>query len=141
MNFLLDSNVLSEPLRKEPDRKVRALIQQRQFDSCVSATVWEEFLFGIERQISSVKRKQLLDYRYFLEEIELPVLPFDHAAANWMSHERTRLCSEGLTPAYRDLQIAAVAAIRGLTVVTRNMKDFARFQGVRIENWFKDDPH
>ncbi len=64
------------------------------------------------------------------------MLPFDRAAAEWMGVERARLLKAGVAPAYRDAQIAAVAATRKLVVVTRNVADFRAFRGLRVQNWF-----
>jgi predicted nucleic acid-binding protein len=54
-----------------------------------------------------------------------------------MGAERARLGKRGITPAYRDAQIAAVAATHRLIVVTRNVGDFRSFSGVRVQNWFR----
>jgi tRNA(fMet)-specific endonuclease VapC len=42
----------------------------------------------------------------------------------------------GLTPAFADGQIAAVASTNQLILVTRNLKDFINFRDLTIENWF-----
>jgi tRNA(fMet)-specific endonuclease VapC len=53
-----------------------------------------------------------------------------------MAGERARLLKRGMTPPYRDAQIAAVAATQDLTLVTRNTEDYKTFRGLRMENWF-----
>lgn len=70
----------------------------------------------------------------------LLVLPYDGEAARWHARERARLERLGLTPAFVDGQIAAVAAVRGLVLVTRNVRQFEAFTDLRIENWFGADP-
>ena len=75
-------------------------------------------------------------FRDTLTEGGLEVLPFDRSAAEWMGAERARLLKAGVVPAYRDAQIAAVAATRRLVVVTRNIADFRAFRGLRVQNWF-----
>ena len=64
------------------------------------------------------------------------LLPYDSEAARWHAVERARLGRAGLTPAFVDSQIAAIAATRNLTLVTRNTRDFECFDGVRLDNWF-----
>ena len=49
-----------------------------------------------------------------------------------------RSAQAGKTPSYPDSQIAAIAAVNKLVLVTRNVDDFADFQGLLIENWFED---
>jgi tRNA(fMet)-specific endonuclease VapC len=44
--------------------------------------------------------------------------------------------NEGRTPASVDGQIAAIAAVNGLTLVTQNVTDFAAFEGLDVEDWF-----
>jgi tRNA(fMet)-specific endonuclease VapC len=48
------------------------------------------------------------------------------------------LVSAGKTPPFVDGQIAAIAAVHGLVLVTRNVRDFLSFSGVRVESWFED---
>lgn len=111
-------------------------IVARQFDWGTSATAWEEFTLGIRLLPASQRRRHLEAYRQQLLDAGLEVLPFDRHAADWMGRERARLLKKGSSPAYRDAQIAAVAATQRLTVVTRNVDYFRAFSGVRVENWF-----
>lgn len=137
MIFLLDTNVLSEPVKPRPNIRVQTHIQQRQFDVCVSATVWQEFALGIELLPPTQRRMRLVDYRHFLQQIGLEILPFDQNAAEWMAREQARLYRAGRAPVYRDLQIASVAAVHDLILITRNVRDFEHFLGIRLENWFE----
>jgi len=66
----------------------------------------------------------------------LDVLPCDRRAAEWHARQRARLVNEGRTPPYLDGQIAAIAAVNGLTLVTHNVTDFAAFEGLTVEDWF-----
>lgn len=67
-----------------------------------------------------------------------PNLAYDEAAATWHGEERARLESLGHTPPFVDGQIAAIAKVHGLTVVTTNDKDFSGFKGLAVENWSKE---
>jgi predicted nucleic acid-binding protein len=134
--FLVDTNTFSEAAKPVPNRRVLSRLVARQFDWTTSATAWEEFTAGIGVLPRSERRTRLETYRESLIDAGLDVLPFDRAAAEWMGTVRARLLKKGLTPAYRDAQIAAVAATRRLIVVTRNVQDFRRFAGVRVQNWF-----
>jgi tRNA(fMet)-specific endonuclease VapC len=136
MIFLLDTNTFCEPLKAEPSRRVISRLVARQFDWAVSATAWEEFMVGIQVLPQSARRRRLEEYRRELMASGLVVLPFDQIAADWMASERARLIRKGVTPAYRDAQIAAVAASRKLVLVTRNTRDFVLFTGLRVQNWF-----
>lgn len=75
---------------------------------------------------------------YLQEEVKarLPILPYTQEAAEWFAVERARLIPLGLTPSYADEQIAAIAAVNNLILVTRNIFDYQNFMGLTIENWF-----
>ena len=136
MIFLVDTNTFYEAAKVEPNRQVLSRLVALQFDWATSATAWEEFTAGIGALPRSERRSKLEAYRDSLIDGGIEVLPFDRAAAEWMGTERARLRKRGVTPAYRDAQIAAVAATRKLIVVTRNVRDFRAFSGVRAQNWF-----
>ena len=66
------------------------------------------------------------------------ILPYDDRAAEWHAKERARLSVKGSTPSFVDGQIAAIAQVNGLILVTRNIDDFKPFDGLKIENWHID---
>lgn len=66
-----------------------------------------------------------------------PILPYDEAAATWHGEERARLEALGQPTPLVDGQIAAIAHVNGLVLATTNAKDFARFNGLKVENWSK----
>ena len=135
LNYLLDSNILSEPTRRHPDGEVRSRLQGYRHEICTAAPILHELRYGVARMSDGARKRQLLRY---LERVLLPlmVLPYDGKAALWHAEERARLTAQGRTPSYVDGQIAAIAKINGLTLVTRNTSDFVHFADLRVENWF-----
>lgn len=83
------------------------------------------------------KRRSAIE-AYLQEEVKvkLPILPYTQEAAEWFAKEGARLIQIGLTPSYADGQIAAIAKVNNLILVTRNVADYANFQDLAIENWF-----
>ncbi|PSB18038.1 type II toxin-antitoxin system VapC family toxin [Phormidesmis priestleyi ULC007] len=77
----------------------------------------------------------LIDTNILSEPI-FPILPYGAEAAKWHAIERARLVAMGQTPAFQDGQIAAIAHVNNLILVTNNVSDFANFQALQIENWF-----
>ena len=63
------------------------------------------------------------------------ILPYDDRAAEWHAKERVRLALKGLTPTFVDGQIAAISAVNGLILVTRNVNDFKQFLRLKVQNW------
>ena len=64
-----------------------------------------------------------------------PVLEYDQRAADWHAIEKARLDAAGRTPSFTDGQIAAIACVRTMTLVTLNRRHFRNFKGLRIQSW------
>lgn len=133
--YLLDSDVVSEPTRPAPSAKVLDWLARHEGESAIAAPVWHELRFGCERLPPSRRRDSIESY---LAEVVLPSLPifdYDQRAAEWHARERARLAKVGQTPPFVDGQIAAIARVNDLTLVTRNQRDFRWFEGLRMERW------
>lgn len=135
LRYLLDTNTLSETLKPSPHRGLLRRIGEHQAEVATAAPVWHELVFGCRRLPPSQRREALEDYLYAILAPSLVVLPYDMEAAARHGEERARLASRGKTPPFVDGQIAAVALVRGLILVTRNVTDFREFAGLEIENW------
>ncbi|WP_446011043.1 PIN domain-containing protein [Candidatus Electrothrix sp.] len=134
--YLLDTNILSEPLRPQPDSSVMKQLERHYHEVATAAVVWHELRFGCCRLPVSRKRHRIEQY---LNEVVLPylsLLPYDQAAADWHAEERARLSGIGLAPPFADGQIAAIAKTHNLIVVTANIADFEHFSDIIVENWF-----
>lgn len=64
-----------------------------------------------------------------------PILPYDQEAATWHARERARHERVGRPGPYVDGPIAAIAYVHDLVLVTANVTDFARFEGLTLEGW------
>ena len=135
LRYLLDSNILSEPVRPRPSASVVERLGATLDECATTATVLHELEFGVVRLPASRRKAALTQY---LDQVvgRLPVLPYDAGAARWHARERARLSRRGKPPAFVDGQIAAVANAHGLVLVTRNVADFTIFEGLAVENWF-----
>ncbi len=67
----------------------------------------------------------------------MPILPYDAAAAEYHASERARLVALGKTPPFADGQVAAVAKVNALAIVTRNVADYQAFGAITMENWYR----
>ncbi|BDA75117.1 PilT domain-containing protein [Calothrix sp. PCC 7716] len=136
MRFLLDTNILSEPLRPRPNPNVVRMLQQYSGEIGTATVVFHELLFGCYRlPVESKKRPIIEAYLYAEVKHKIPLLPYDTAAAEWFAVERARLTTIGKTPAYADGQIGAIAKVNNLILVTNNVADYSDFQNLTIENW------
>lgn len=132
MKYLVDANTLSEPTRPQPDARVLERLTRYEADIAMAATAFHEMVFGALRLPKSKKRTALVAYLQDLEAT-FPTLPYSRDAARWHAEERARLFRK--TPSFTDGQIAAVAAVHDLILVTRNVVHFKPFS-VTVENWF-----
>lgn len=133
--FLLDTNVLSECARPRPDRGILERLERHENEIATAAPVWHELLFGCALLPPSRKRADLEAYLREAVEAALPILPYDAACAEWHGVERARLVRLGETPPFVDAQIAAIARVHGLEIITANVEDFRNFEGVRAVDW------
>jgi tRNA(fMet)-specific endonuclease VapC len=135
VQFLLDTNVLSEALRARPDARVMDHLKTHERDICTATLVWHELRYGAERLAAGARREQILRYLDDVVVRTLPLLPYDANAATWHAEARAKLEKKGRTPPFVDGQIAAVAAVHGLTLVTNNTADYQHFEGLAIVRW------
>jgi len=135
IGYLLDTNVLSELAKREPSMLVEQRLAALQFRCAVAAPTVEELNFGI-RRLPPCPKRDMLDS--WLEGVlsNFVLLPYDHYCALWLGRERARLAAMGKPAPRADGEIAAIAAINELVLVTRNTVDFENFSGLRLENWF-----
>ena len=136
MMYLVDTNIVSEIMRPQPHDGVVKQWQQQHSQIMIAAITWHELLTGVYRLPHSKKRSAFEQFLFAHLALTIPILPYDEAAARWHAQERARLMKEGLTPSFADGQIAAIAAINDLTLVTRNLDDFTGFAELKLENWF-----
>ncbi|MDM8545298.1 type II toxin-antitoxin system VapC family toxin [Candidatus Venteria ishoeyi] len=135
--YLLDTNILSEVIKPQPSSPVLERINHYKAELATTSVVVHELLFGCLRlPLESKRRAKLHDYIHRIVLTGLPIYPYDTAAALWHSQERARLTAQGKTPPFTDGQIAAIAKVNNLILVTRNVSDFDKFEGLTVENWF-----
>jgi tRNA(fMet)-specific endonuclease VapC len=131
---LLDTNALAEPLRPTPNPAFMRRFKANEAKLAIASVTLHESVYGVER-LPEGKRKELL--REYLRDVvlKMTVVPYDAPAADWHARERARLEASGRAMPYADGQIAAVAVVRSLTLVTANLRDFRGVQGLRVEDW------
>ena len=135
MKFLLDTNTVSEPLRPLPNPNVVEQLREHEAEIAIPAPVWHELRFGCSRLPPSRRRDAFERYLDEVVRVSMPVLAYGRKAADWHARERARLVASGRTPPFVDGQIAAIAHVEGLVLVTSNTRDFLAFDGLTIENW------
>lgn len=136
MNFLLDTNVVSEWTKPRPDAGVVAWLAEADEDRVfISVITVAELRHGIER-LPAGARRQRLD-RWLTEQVperfEDRLLAIDAVTANMWGHVMARGQAAGRPPGTMDAFIAATVLRHDMTLVTRNVSDFDGL-GVRLVN-------
>ena len=135
LSFLLDTNIVSEPLRPRPNAKILEHLRRHQSEIAIAAVVWHELWFGCYRLPPAAKRTAIETYLNEVVAATIPVLPYDGRAAEWQAAQRARLMAARKTPAFADGQIAAVAVTNSLTLVTLNAPDYRDYSELRVADW------
>ncbi|WP_119942961.1 type II toxin-antitoxin system VapC family toxin [Neorhizobium sp. NCHU2750] len=128
---MLDTNIASELIRR-PD----GMVAHRMFDMralcCISSLVASELRYGAEKRGSS-RLKALVEALIQ----RLAVAPYEEASTFHYAAIRNDLTMKGALIGPVDLFIAAHARSLDLTLVTNNIREFSRVEGLKVENWLE----
>ena len=131
IRYLLDTNICIY-LIKEKNPALKLKLYKKGIGCCaVSAITLAELAYGAEK--SSKVEQNKLALGLFLAPFEL--LPFPTAAGLFYGSIRQQLEKRGEIIGGYDLLIAAHALTESLTLVTNNVAEFSRVEGLRIEDW------
>ena len=135
MSYLIDTNVLSELRRRDPDANVVRWMADRPASTLfLSVLTLGELRKGVEGLPEGDRKRRLLDWL----EVELPayfggrVLPVDASVADRWG--RLQAQAGRPVPAIDSL-LAATALAHGLTLVTRNLRDFQHPDLTVLDPW------
>ncbi len=130
MTYLVDANVLSEPTKPSPEPKVLEWLRANEAELAVDPIILGEIRFGIN-QMPPGRRKVRFE-RWFAEGVEnLVCLPIEAATGIRWAQLLAKLRAAGSAMPFKDSLIAATALVHGLTVATRNVRDF-KTAGVKV---------
>jgi predicted nucleic acid-binding protein len=130
MTYLVDANVLSEPTKLAPDARVIEWLSAHEQDFVVDSIILGELCIGILALPHGRKRTQL--ERWFAAVVEtIDCLPWDAFVSQRWARLVVALKRNGRPLPVLDSMIAATALAHGLTVATRNIRDFKK-AGVKV---------
>ncbi len=130
LSWMLDTHILSALIKAPQGALVQRLAGIDPDSLCTSIVVACELRFGAQRRgspVLQVKVDELLE--------NLNVLAFDAEADRHHADIRTVLERAGTPIGSHDLFIAAHARSLGLTLVSHNLREFARVPGLEVEDW------
>lgn len=142
MNFLLDTNVVSEWVKARPNAGVAVWLEDVDEDRVfISVVTLAELRYGIERMAAGSRRKRLDEWL----RNELPlrfegrVLPVDNVVADAWGKVVARSEAAGRPIGVIDAFISATANVHSLTLVTRNASDFESSLKAIVNPWTQDE--
>lgn len=132
--FLLDTNVLSEVLKKRPTKTVLDRIDELEDTGLATSSVTVmELRFGAARHPNGRRLWERITEELFPR---VEILPVDGRVGERAGEILADLESRGLTIGIEDGLIAATALVHELTVATRNLRHFERVPGLAAESWW-----
>ena len=131
MKYMLDTNIVIYLIKKQPESVLQKLQEYDPSDFCISSITLAEMEYGIAKSTSPEKNQAALSA--FLSNID--ILPFDDRAAVDYGDIRASLEKKGTPIGPNDMLIAAHARSLGLTIVTNNVREFRRVDGLMLDNW------
>jgi predicted nucleic acid-binding protein len=136
MNYLLDTNILSELAKPRPSNLVRDKVLNAPPDSLFASEASRyELRFGT----ALLDRPEPLWAR--IQALVLPVaqwVPMNAAISERAGNIGASIRRRGRPPEAKDMMIAATAMELRCPLVTRNVSDFEGIEGLTIENWFDE---
>lgn len=129
--FLLDTNICIYIRRKKPDALLKRFGTLRHGEAVLYVITFGELMYGAEKsEHRALALKQLQELSGLLPVMSLPA-----TTAQTYGSMRAALERKGLMIGNNDLWIAAHAKASALTLVTNNVREFARVEGLDLQNW------
>lgn len=134
MKYLLDTNTCIRHLNRRSESIIRKLASLVPEDIAVCSVVKAELFYGARK--SNQPERTLARQQLFLNRFTS--LPFDDRAAEIYGSVRAQLEARGTPIGPNDLMIAAIAVANGLILVTNNVREFSRVEGLQLDDWEDD---
>jgi tRNA(fMet)-specific endonuclease VapC len=131
MTYLLDTSVCIGLLRKSATQTAARVLHAHPQDFTICSIVLFELLYGAV--CSDRREAEIEKVAKFSEHFEC--LDFDSKCAAAAGNIRTKLEKKGQSIGPYDILIAGPAIRHNLTLVTGNLAEFRRVEGLRVENW------
>lgn len=130
LKYMLDTNICIYVIKRRP-LEVMAKFNENAGSLCISAVTMAELMHGAEK--SEQRTRNLGVVEDFLSRLE--VLGYGEKAAAHYGEIRADLEKKGTLIGVNDLHIAAHARSEALVLVSNNLREFERVEGLRSCNW------
>ena len=127
---MLDTNIVIYVIKRRPLAALK-VFNRHAGQMCVSSITMAELMHGVEKSLKPDHNlRQVEDFTS-----RLLVLDYGNKAAAHYGDIRATLERNGKAIGINDIHIAGHARSEGLTLVSNNLKEFERVDGLRLENW------
>ena len=135
MKYLLDTNICIYIINEKPEQVLRKFEQYPVQEFGISSVTQAELQYGVQKSKNKNTNQDALDE--FL--LPLTILPFHgKRVVTCYGEIRVSLESKGKTIGPLDMLIAAHALSLDLTIISNNIKEFARIPNLKCENWIHE---
>ena len=128
---LLDTNICIAYLHRGEAEIKQKFAACHPHDLVLCSVVKAELIFGARRSLRVHENLQVLA-KFFAN---FDSLAFDDKAADFYGANRSFLAKSGTPIGVNDLLISSIALAHDLTVITRDVSEFIRVPGLRVESW------
>lgn len=129
--FLIDTNICIYLIKRQPEELLKRIESTKPFHIKISSITVAELQYGVMK--SSFPEKNRKTLIKFLSPFE--IIPFTDLDAENFGYIKHELQKVGKIIGPYDLQIAAQALSRNLTLISNNTKEFIRVPNLKLENW------
>ena len=136
--YLLDTNIVSELIKARPDERVVEWIRAAdEADLHLSVLTFAEIRFGIEKLAQGARRERLRRWTEteLTDRFEDRMLDIDRSIAELWGVIMARAAAVSVRLPVMDTLLAATAEHHGMTMVTRNVRDFTRAGVATLDPW------
>jgi len=139
MSWLVDTDVLCQPVKSNGNRDVIEWLEREQGECYTSTVVIAQVAYWIRTKDGRARTRLQAWLRQSIEAMEGRILSFNVGTAHVWADQKFLFEQAGQRMPVEDSFIAATARRHGLTIVTGNDRDFQR-PGLKVFNPFKDLP-
>ena len=130
LRYMLDTNICIYVIKSRP-AGLRERFNSLADQLCISAITLAEIIYGAEKSARPVENLAIIEQ--FVARLD--VLSFGERAATHYGQLRAELERAGHPVGIHDMMIGGHARSEGLTLVSNNLREFQRMEGLRLENW------
>ena len=130
LRFMLDTNIVIYVIKRRPV-EVLEVFNRHGGQMCISSITLAELLHGVQK--SAKVEQNLRQVEDFVSRLE--VLTYGAKSAAHYGDIRANLERKGVPIGVNDLHIAGHARSEGLTLISNNLREFERVDGLLLDNW------